>query len=113
MPLTELRDRQVTAGHRRVAAVRRGQEHEAGKRLDAGLTGRNSVERTLMASIERRREQDARLADPIEQAKAILRKRYSPVVGAEVVDGPKGHFVVGRKLVTEKELLAMARAMAA
>jgi hypothetical protein len=65
-----------------------------------------------MNQIQRRREDDARLADPIEQAKAKLRRKFSPVVNAEVSDGPAGHFYVGRKLVDQNELLRMAGAMA-
>jgi hypothetical protein len=56
--------------------------------------------------------EEARLACPVEQAKTQLRKRFSPVVSAEFLDppGPEGKFLVGRKLVDEAELLAMAKA---
>lgn len=115
MPLTELRDRQVLSGHRHAASIRRSREAAATAKLDAGEQPANSFERGLMNSIELRREEERRLADPVEQAKAVLRRRFTPVVAAEFADpaGPRGSYLVGRKIVTEQELLAMAADLAA
>lgn len=44
----------------------------------------------------------------IEQAKTLLRSRYSPVYRADVTGGNKTRWVVGNQKVSKTELLAMA-----
>jgi hypothetical protein len=92
---------------------------EARKRNAAGLSsgekGINVHVRMAQRAIADQDAEAARMADPVEQAKIVLRKRFSPVVSAEILDppGPKGMFLVGRKLVDKAELLAMAEQLAA
>lgn len=99
-------------------AIRRDSKVEAMRRIEAGLPVgdvRKIPVRVRVAQIQLEEElrEEARRACPIEKAKAILRRRYAPVVSAEIVDGPAGKFLVGRKIVSERELLAMARKLAA
>jgi len=96
---------------RQIAKGRRENSERARKRIAQGLpaSGAKSASvRHAQFAIERENEIAARLADPIEQAKQALRKRYTPVLNAETMGGPKGHFIVGRKTVTREELLGMA-----
>jgi hypothetical protein len=99
-------------GARAAAAVRQAQTSRARNWLDSGKTIADappSMKIEIRAELTRRAEQ-ARRADPVEQAKLIIRRKTRlPVFGAEVTDGPKGKFFIGRRLVTEKELLAEAR----
>jgi hypothetical protein len=86
---------------------------EAERRLDAGENpfAQKSVHMKItMARIARTREDEARLGDPVERAKIILRKRYTPVVSAQFADPPGrlGYYVVGRLTLSEAELLALA-----
>jgi hypothetical protein len=115
-PMMDLRGHLVTNGRRHAAEVRRGQEKEAAARLDEGKEGRSSVERNLMAQIQRRRDEEARAADPVEQAKTLIRRRtHLPVFNAEVSIGNegKGKFFVGSRLIDETELLNYAKRFAA
>lgn len=93
-PDTDAGDRQVTKVAQLGASIRRGQEQAAAEKLDAGLKPKNSFERALMGNIERRREEEARQADPVEQAKLALQRKGRTVYSASVVGGPKHLFVV-------------------
>lgn len=108
-PALELADKQRLNGQRHQAAIRRGQEREATAKLESGEKPKNSFERSLMSGIERRREDEARLADPVEQAKLALQKRYAPVCSMAVHGGDPALFMVGsRKDVSRDQLLEMA-----
>ena len=112
-PLMDLADRNSSRAQREFAARRRGQEAEAARLLDAGVdpASQSSFTANLMRSIQRRREDEARQADPVEQAKIkIRRKTRLPVHGAEWADppGPKGHFFIGNRVVDEAELIRYA-----
>lgn len=109
-------DRIRERGYRNAANARRGAEAAAAERLDAGLPGRNSMERSAMFEIQKRREAEARLADPLEQAKTVIRRRTNEsVFNADVTLGEhgKGKVYVGRRLFTHEELLAYAKRLAA
>jgi hypothetical protein len=98
---------------RRADAVRKGAIAKAMHRIEQGLgpadvRGGGVHIRIAQIAIESRLKEEARLADPVEQAKTILRRRYAPVVSAEIVNGPAGMFVVGRKTVSKSEMLEMA-----
>lgn len=110
LPLTELRDRQVLSGHRHAAAVRRGREQSAAALVDAGVNpaSQNSMVCAQMHAIVRRREEEARLADPVEQAKTIIRQRGWVCFAAVISGGPKDKFYIGNRLVTKAQLLAFA-----
>lgn len=116
-PLMNVRDAQVRRGFRHAAAVNRGHEQAAAALVDAGVdpASQNSLMSARMRAIIGRRESEARLSDPIEQAKTIIRRRRYSVFNAEVTLGEagKGKFFIGNKLVSEAELLAMAARMAA
>lgn len=76
------------------------------------VSSQTRTQKAIRSALKAQQEaEQARLADPVEQAKSILRRRYSPVVSAEVVNGPRGKFVVGRKVVSQTELMDMAAAM--
>lgn len=111
-PIMDAGDRAREASARHGAAIKRGQEREAAALLDRGIdpSTQGSLIANLMRAIQRRRIEEARLLDPVEQAKTILRKRFAPVVGAEFADPPgrKGTYLVGRRIVSQAELLAMA-----
>ena len=99
-------------------ATRLRNEALAQERIDAGKPAGKAPSvhvRSAQMDLERRQAEEARLGCPVEQAKTALRKRFAPVVGAEILDppGPKGMFLVGRKLVDEAELLAMAERLVA
>lgn len=91
----------------------------AEERLDAGNNPdfeRSAAMRNTMRQIQRERDEAARLADPIEQAKILIRRKTPHAVfGAEYSDppGPKGKFYVGRQLMSGAELLAYAERLAA
>lgn len=110
-PNTVLGDKQDRTNGRRAAAIRRTTSAKARERIEQGLPANGCKQasvRHAQFAIERENEIAARLADPIEQAKQALRKRYTPVLNAETMGGEKGQFIVGRKTVSEAELLAMA-----
>lgn len=97
-------------------AVRRGINNRAQARIDAGLPPSLSSGANVKLAQEtliRQQVEIDRLADPVEKAKTVLRKRFAPVVNAEVVDGPAGKYLVGRKFVSKAELLAWADRLAA
>lgn len=110
-------DRKINVHGQRVAAkVRRTTTARAMKRIEQGLDARNCTQATVkhaQIALEAEIAMKARLADPIEVAKQALRKRYVPVLNAETMDGPAGHYIVGRRTVSKDELLAMAGRMAA
>jgi hypothetical protein len=100
--------------HRQQSDAKRSASYkEAERMLNEGIPeGKaSSVHvRFAMRAITVERERAAREADPIEQAKTVIRRAtHQMVVGAEIMDGPKGHFYIGRRLVTKSELLAEAR----
>lgn len=108
-----LRDRatdQVNA--RRAQAVRRAQAEKARAMLDAGSTpGAHDPVSLKMAfrSLSATREQQEREVDPVEQAKTLLRRRYTPVCSMAVYGGPADRFVVGmRKDLTLDQMLGLA-----
>jgi hypothetical protein len=94
-PLMDLAEKQRRNGQRHVAAVRRGREAEATRKLDAGEKPKNSFELSLMSNIERRREEAKRQADPVEQAKLALQRRGRVVHSATIHGGRRGYFIVG------------------
>jgi hypothetical protein len=98
------------AGRRHAAAVMRAQSQRAAAMLDAGNTQPIDIgTKMAMRVIIEAREQEARLSDPIERAKTLLRRRFAPVCSMVVYDGDPDLFQVGhRKNVTRDELLAMA-----
>lgn len=101
-----------------VAQVRRTQTKRAQNWLDAGKRAEDAPTglRLEIRAEEKRRVELARQADPVEQAKTIIRRKTrAPVFGAEYADppGPKGKFFIGRRLVTKNELLAEAERLAA
>lgn len=96
--------------------IRRSVRESAQRRIDQGLPAGSAASasvRVTQLAIQAQRATEARQADPVEQAKAILRRRFSPVCDAAVTGGPEGHFTVGRKIVDRPELLAMAARLAA
>jgi hypothetical protein len=106
------------ANAKRSDTIRKRSHAKAMARIEQGLgpadvRGGGVHVRIAQIAIEQRLEEERRRLDPVERAKTILRRRYAPVVGAEIVGGAAGMFVVGRKLVNEREMLAMAEAMAA
>jgi hypothetical protein len=109
-PLMDAAERQRVNGQRHQANIRRGQEHEAAERLDAGKPPRNSFERSTMANIERRRDTEARAADPVEQAKVALQRKGRSVYAADVAGGKAGHFHVSGKRDSAGRLLDLTPA---
>lgn len=94
-PLMDLAERQRANGLRYRAAIRRGQEQEAAARLDAYKPPRNGFERNLMSEVERRRAEEARQKDPVEQAKLALQRKGRVVHSASIHGGRSGFFMVG------------------
>lgn len=106
----------TVASERRIVAVRKRISAKARERIEQGLaahTASQAAVRHAQFAIEAENALRSKLADPIEQAKAMLRRRYVPVLSAETTGGPAGHFYVGRKLVTQDEMLEMAEKVAA
>lgn len=95
--------------------VKRRNRKAALKRIAEGkpASGAGTGLKLAQMAIERQLAEEARLADPLEKAKIKLRKRYSPVCAAEVVGGPKGKFLVGRRMLSKRELFALAEKLAA
>jgi hypothetical protein len=111
-------DRSVGAARVFAAACRR-QTAEAARILEANPDakgGRNESITAAIAQLRRARDDEARRADPVEQAKLALRKRGRVVFDASVDGGRKGRFfVIGqvddhgkRKQFTADELTAFA-----
>jgi hypothetical protein len=109
-----------TAGSERgakiAAAIRRGIRKQAAKALDAGEDGRNAAVRGAMIEIAEQRADQARLADPVEQAKLLIRRSGYRCFDARVELGEKkgkGKFFVGSRLVDEVGLFAFAERLKA
>jgi hypothetical protein len=109
-----------TAGSERgakiAAAIRRGIRKQAAKALDAGEDGRNAAVRGAMVEIAEQRADQARLADPVEQAKLLIRRSGYRCFDARVELGEKkgkGKFFVGSRLVDEAGLFAFAERLKA
>lgn len=118
-PPPDYRSQPQTEFHAGLVAAKGKNRRAAEARLDAGKRPEDEPGvsmRITMRQIQRERAEVARLADPIEQAKTLIRRKTrSPVFGAEYSDppGPKGQFYVGRKLMSSAELLAYAERLAA
>lgn len=82
--------------------------------LDSGKSSSDATSVSMKIEarkVEVRRAEEARLADPIEQAKIYIRRRTGKAVfGAEVTLGEKGKgkFVVGLITMSQKEMLDYA-----
>jgi hypothetical protein len=115
-PMPE-RDRAELVNRRRSVAVDRARIARAEALIDSGkvLTGKTDPGlKIAMRAVQTRRAEEARLFDPIEQAKTTLRRRYAPVCSMAVHGGDPNLFQVGhRKNLTGEELLAMAERIAA
>lgn len=98
---------------RRMAAIRRATTARAMGRIEQGLDPRTATQaavRHAQFALQAEIEMNNRMADPIELAKAILRRTYKPVVTMSVYGGSPDLFMVGqRKDITQDELLALAR----
>lgn len=118
-PLMDLADRQAVKGARRAADVQRTAERTATELVDTGVdpSTQNAMVAGKMREILRRREDEARLVDPVEVAKTVLRKRFPAVFDATVQGGLEGRFIIsglrdgaGKALqLTVDELIAKAR----
>ncbi|MES2138004.1 MAG: hypothetical protein V4502_13225 [Pseudomonadota bacterium] len=94
--------------------IRREQVKEATRLLDAGVDPsdvKSTFQGNLMRQIERRRADEARLADPVSSAQLFLQRRGYRVYRASVEGGQDDRFVVGNKAGTlsEAELVKLAR----
>lgn len=100
------------------ARLRAGRER-AEAFLDSGRTAQDAGSVTLRIEVRKLevwRAEEARRNDPLEQAKTLIRRKTRHAVfGAEVSMGEagKGRFFIGNKLVSEAELFAMAKRLAA
>lgn len=107
----------VVASERRAAGVRRAASAKARERIEHGLAAHRAPQaavRHAQFAIEAENAIQARLSDPVGQAKTKLQRRYRPVVSMAVYGGDPDIFVVGnRKGITRDELLAMADRIAA
>lgn len=122
-PMMDLRDRQVLNGRRHAAAVVRGHEKAATDLLDAEVdpSTQSSATANKMREIQRRRDDEARQKDPLEQAKLTLRRKGHILFEASVTGGPKGRYIVSGhrlengkpKLLTPKEIIDLAKGIAA
>lgn len=85
--------------------------HKAIELVEAGeTTSRHGQTRLAMIEASKIVAERERQADPIEQAKTVLRRRYRPVVSEAVLGGDPDRFVVGsRRGLTAQDLLEMAR----
>lgn len=106
-PLMDLRDRQSEKSRQKIMAVKREQERIAADRLDRGLPPRNNVEGATMAALRRRRDDEFRLLDPVEQAMSTIR-RVVPCWRATTEGGRKGWYRVGGRLINEADMFAYA-----
>jgi hypothetical protein len=103
---------------RHIAAIARSKEKVATDLVDAGAdpTRQSTYVANQMREIIRRRAEEARQADPIEQAKLALRRRGRIVCDASVDGGRHGRFFVSgqvddsgkRKQLDAAELTALA-----
>lgn len=100
---------------RRCDAIRRGIVRAAEERIDAGLPASAASSaniRTAQRAIEEVRREQARVEDPVEQAKVVLRRRGRVVYAASVAGGPADRFVVsgmGCEVTAEQLIAAAAR----
>jgi hypothetical protein len=96
-PSLDQADKQRLNGQRYASEVRRGQEREAAALVDQGVdpsSVKSTFQGNLMRQIIARRADEARQADPVEQAKIALQRKGRTVYAASVVGGPKNRFVV-------------------
>jgi hypothetical protein len=112
-PLMDEGERQATKAARRGAGIRRDQERAATAKLDAGVDpskAKSTFQGQLMREIARRREDEVRQTDPIEQAKLALQRKGRVVYSASVSGGRKDRFIVSGqpKELTPAELVALA-----
>jgi hypothetical protein len=104
------------ANQRRCAAIRRSVSAMARERNAKGLSAASAstaAVRLAQQAIEDLQKEQARLADPIEQAMTKLRRARRVVYRASVHGGPHNRFYIsgmGTKTISERELLKMARA---
>lgn len=100
---------------KRCATIRRDAVSQARRILDGDTSiKRNAVISAAVRDLKAQRQNEARLADPVERAKLKLQRAgYRPVVCATIIGGPEGLFVVGRRRVTKDELLRLAEGVAA
>jgi hypothetical protein len=75
---------------------------------ETGARGRNVEVRGAMKELIENADAKARLLDPVEQAKTVIRIAGWNCFGAAIRGGPVGKFYIGAKLVDETELLAFA-----
>lgn len=97
-------------------AVRQRNRAAALERINAGLSSGKAPNvhlRITQRELEREIDEKRRAECPIEQAKTKIRRATRlPVFAAEVSGGPKGKIYVGRKLMSERELLKYAEELA-
>jgi hypothetical protein len=102
----------TVASERRIAAVRKRISAKARERIALGLDAKTATQaavRHAQYAIAAENEMRDRLASPIEQAKARLRRRYTPVVTMSVYGGSADRFRVGNHQdITKEELLDLA-----
>lgn len=108
-------EREERARARRSAGLRRSIERQAQRWIDGDPSvvsqggGVPQVVAAAAKGIRDRLANEARLSDPIEQAKTVLRRRYVPVVSMAVFGGATDRFKVGsRNDITQDEMLEMA-----
>lgn len=99
IPLTSNRRHNGRAYNRAVKRVERGLPVS----LDEGFQVKLCQEAILRENAEA-----ARLADPIEQAKTLIRIRGWQCFSAVISGGPKGKYYIGNRLVDEAGLIAFA-----
>jgi hypothetical protein len=111
-PLMDAADRQRLNGQRHHAANKRASESVAAKLVDAGAdpSKQNSMVGSQMREIQRRRAEEARQADPVEQAKIALQRKGRSVYAADVAGGKAGHFHVSGKRDPSGRLLDLTPA---
>lgn len=93
----------IDMGALRAARVRRGQL----ARADSSDATNFQVNRARLI-LDGMREREERFADPVEQAKAHLRRRGLNVYCGTVAGHPEGTFVVGTKLRSTASMMALA-----
>jgi hypothetical protein len=111
-PLMDAADRQRLNGQRHHAANKRASESVAAKLVDAGAdpSKQNSMVGSQMREIQRRRAEEARQADPVEQAKVALQRKGRSVYAADVAGGRPGHFHISGKRDPSGRLLDLTPA---
>lgn len=101
---------------RRYAAIRRAANATAKDRIERGLDANSARQATVkfaQQAMEERMRDEARLADPIEQALLALRRDRHIIYRASVKNGPHNHFIIRRRSgdqeIDEQQLLQMAK----